>query len=57
MKLFAGGPQDVMDVRGILQVWRERLDVDLLRRVAQLYGTDVLEALNSLLEEVPLADA
>ena len=54
MKLFAGGPQDVMDVRGILQVWRERLDADLLRKVAHRYGTNVLEKLNSLLEELPL---
>jgi hypothetical protein len=56
MKLFAGGPQDVMDVRGILQVWRERLDPDLLQRVTRRYGTDVLETLNKLLEEFPLAD-
>ena len=56
MKLFAGGPQDVMDVRGILQVWRERLDANLLRHAARRYGVDVLEVLDKLLEEFPLTD-
>lgn len=56
MKLFAGGPQDVMDVRGILQVWRERLDANLLRQAARRYGVDVLSALDKLLEEFPLTD-
>jgi len=54
MKLFAGGPQDVMDVRGILQVWRERLDRNLLKKVTRLYGADVLETLKTLDKEPPL---
>jgi hypothetical protein len=56
MKLFAGGPQDVMDVRGILQVWRERLDPALLKKVALRYGPEVLDTLNGLLKELPLTD-
>jgi hypothetical protein len=51
MKLFAGGPQDVSDARGILRTSRESLDFDLLHKVAQRYGADVLLKLNSLLKE------
>jgi hypothetical protein len=54
MKMFAGGPQDVLDVRGILQVWGERLNPDLLRKVARRYGRDVAGELDKLLLEFPL---
>ena len=54
MKIFAGGPQDLEDVRGILQVSRERLDADLLRRVARRYGADVARTLDELLQQFPL---
>jgi hypothetical protein len=54
MKLFAGGPQDMIDVRGILQVSRDRLNLDLLHHVTRLYGTDVVQKLDALLEEFPL---
>jgi hypothetical protein len=54
MKIFAGGPQDMLDVRGILQVWRERLNPDLLRSVARRYGPDVTRELDKLLVEFPL---
>ena len=56
VKLFAGGPQDVMDAGGILRVSREHLDADLSRKVARGYGTEVLEKPNSLLRELPLTD-
>lgn len=52
MKLFASGPQDLEDVRGILQVSRELLDMDLLRRVVHRYGSDVLRTLDELLKQV-----
>lgn len=54
MKLFAGGPQDVIDVRGILQVSRENLNPELLRQVARRYGSGVARTLDELLEEFPL---
>ena len=54
MKIFAGGPQDLEDVRGILQVSRERLNPDLLRRVARRYGADVARTLDELLQQFPL---
>jgi len=56
MKIFAGGPQDMIDVRGILQVWRERLNPGLLRQVARRYGADVARTLDELLEQFPLSD-
>jgi hypothetical protein len=56
MKIFAGGFQDLEDVRGILQVSRERLSPDLLRQVARRYGPDVARTLDQLLDEFPLAD-
>ena len=54
MKIFAGGSQDLQDVRGILQVSRERLNPDLLRQVARLYGADVAATLDELLLQFPL---
>jgi hypothetical protein len=51
MKVFAGGPQDLIDVRGILQVSGERLDMDLLRKLARRYGADAVRTLDSLLNE------
>jgi hypothetical protein len=56
MKIFAGGPQDMLDVRGILQVSREHLNSDLLRRVARRYGSRVVQALDKLLKEFPLTN-
>lgn len=56
MKIFAGGTQDLTDVRGILHVSRERLNPDLLRQVARRYGADVARTLDELLEELPLTD-
>ena len=56
MKIFAGGPQDLIDVRGILQVSRERLNPDLLRQVGRGYGRDVAHTLEELLQQYPLTD-
>jgi hypothetical protein len=49
--MFAGGPQDVIDARGILQVSADRLDMDLLRKLARRYGADAARTLESLLKE------
>ena len=54
MKIFAGGPQDMIDVAGILQVSRERLNPDLLLQVAQRYDAGVLDALEKFLKQYPL---
>jgi hypothetical protein len=49
MKVFAGGPQDLEDVRGILQVSGSVLNVELLRGLAARYGTEATAALDKLL--------
>jgi len=47
MKLFAGGVQDINDVRGILDVSRERLNLNLLREIVAQYGTEATAKLNA----------
>ena len=54
MKIFAGGIQDLEDVRGILQVSGSILNLELLRRLAARYGPEVLRRLEGLLKETPL---
>jgi hypothetical protein len=49
MKLFAGGVQDLEDVRGILQVSSEILNVDLMRRLALKYDAAAERKLDELL--------
>ena len=49
LKIFAGGPQDMEDVNGILQVSRENIDRALLRRIAGHYGADVRKKVDVLL--------
>lgn len=49
MKINAGGPQDLQDVRGILQVSGDSLDFDLLRRVVERYGPDAVRQFEELL--------
>jgi hypothetical protein len=51
MKVFSGGPQDILDVRGILEVSHERLDRKLANRLADRYGKDVRRTWDQLIEE------
>ena len=51
MKVFAGGPQDLIDARGILQVSGEKLNMDLLLKLARRYGADAVRTLDQLLNE------
>jgi hypothetical protein len=55
MKVFAGGFQDLEDVRGILQVSGEGLNLQLLRKLARRYGADVAQKLEEILQEFPPA--
>jgi hypothetical protein len=55
MKVFAGGPFDLADVRGIFQVSGESLNIDLLRKNARGYGKQALETLTKLLVESGLS--
>jgi hypothetical protein len=49
MKVFAGGPVDLVDASRAIFADRESLDLDLTRRLAQRYGRDAAAALESLL--------
>lgn len=48
-KLFAGGPQDLIDAQNTIEVANGKLDMVLLRRVTQRFGPDALRALEMIL--------
>jgi len=52
-KIFAGGAQDLDDVKNVLQVSGPRLDLDLLRRLTRRYGTVEAKTLDRLLKDLP----
>ena len=49
MKVFAGGPIDLADARAVIELDRESLDVELLRRLAQRFGRDAARIVEDLL--------
>lgn len=51
MKLYAGGPQDVEDVRQLLAAAGTELDLELLRRLASRFGSVERKTLDTLLAE------
>ena len=51
MKLFAGSPQDVQDVVGVLAVSSNQMNLSLLNTLVQQCGNDVFQKLQSLLQE------
>jgi hypothetical protein len=51
MKVFAGGPQDLVDARRTIAVIGEALDANLVRRLASRYGRTASETLEKLLSE------
>ena len=51
MKIFAGGPKDMMDAGTAMQVAAEALDLTLLRQLAQRFGRSTLEALEEMLRQ------
>jgi hypothetical protein len=52
MKIFAGGAQDLDDVKNVLQVSGSRLDLDLLRRLTRRYGAGEAKTLDRLLHDI-----
>jgi hypothetical protein len=54
MKVFAGGPQGLGDVRGILQVSGHTLNLTLLKTLGAHFGEDVARSLDELLIEAGL---
>ena len=51
MKAFAGGPQDLVDARHAINAGREKLDIDLLRKIAAKFGKAAVAACEELLGE------
>lgn len=49
MKAFAGGPVDLADARAVIELNREVLDLQLLRRLAQRFGPDTTKAVEKLI--------
>jgi hypothetical protein len=49
MKVFAGGPVDLADARTVIELDRESLDLELLRRLAQRFGRDAARVLDELI--------
>jgi hypothetical protein len=51
MKLFAGGPQDLVDARRALEATPEHPDMELLQGLARRYGPETARSLESLLSD------
>jgi predicted nucleotidyltransferase len=51
MKVFAGGPIDLVDAARAICASRDSLDLDLLRRLAKRYGRSATESLERLLAD------
>jgi len=49
MKAFAGGPVDLADARAVIDLDRESLDLELLRRLAQRFGRDAARTVEDLI--------
>jgi predicted nucleotidyltransferase len=49
MKVFAGGPIDIVDATRAISAGRNSLDLALLRRLAMRYGHDAADALERVL--------
>jgi predicted nucleotidyltransferase len=52
MKAFAGGPVELADARAVIEQDRRSLDVELLRRLAQRFGRETVNAVESLISGV-----
>ncbi len=51
MKVFAGGPRDLEDVRGVLKISSSKINLPLLKELVSRYGLEVSLRLKSILEE------
>jgi predicted nucleotidyltransferase len=52
MKAFAGGPVDLADARAVIELDRDSLDLELLRRLAQRFGRDAARIVQELIGDV-----
>lgn len=51
MKIFAGGPQDIEDIKGVLKVSAEKINLSLLKELTLNYGKRELKTLKTILKE------
>lgn len=51
MKVFAGGPQDILDARNVLRAAGKDLDMPLLQRLTSRYGRQAVKSLDSILSK------
>jgi uncharacterized protein YceH (UPF0502 family) len=51
MKLFSGGFQDIEDVRNVLEVSGDKLDIPLLKKLTRRYGASEARKLDALLKK------
>jgi hypothetical protein len=51
MKISSGGPKDLEDVRGVLEVSGDNLDLPLLKKLSRRYGAAEARVLASLLKK------
>ena len=49
MKAFAGGPVDLADARTVIDLDRDLLDLELLRRLARRFGRDAARVVDDLI--------
>lgn len=51
MKVFAGSPKDIQDVRGVLDISAGQINLPLLKKLTALYGSVYLKKLNKILKD------
>jgi hypothetical protein len=51
MKVSAGGPKDIGDVQGVLEISGDALDLPLLRKLTRRYGAEEVRRLGALLRK------
>ena len=55
MKIFAGSAKDIQDVIGVLEISGDKVNRNLLEKIAAQYGNECSAKLKELLKEHPLA--
>jgi len=53
MKIFAGGPKDIQDIIGILEVSHEKINGSLLKQLTSRYGKECAIKLGEVLKQYP----
>jgi len=51
LKIFAGSPKDIGDVMGVMDVSREKINLNSLKEITSQYGAVCLQKLQSILKD------